>query len=471
MTESTGATVMPWLTELDAIDISWNTTAFAHSHLGRLPRELLGSIVEFVPSRDLPVVARIGWVLRDVAEKRLYAVINIDYERTAFLHWKDATWSLHRTLTRRPDIARAVKEVQIQLFNKDVIVDTDTSTLFAGDRVLSSAAKVSLNQIFIGGQILLQHLTNVDRLCVALRQSTTQSWHPGLQKLTYLEFAGAEFHWVLAKLPCLQTLRLTRPCVILHDGAVNEVNTSLKTLSIMARLEILQENSLNYATFSPFLAHFPSLEELEVRVYDLEVDSMRFAQTLGFQGTELNYTTLINRINVVAAHLIKLDIGVYDDDGVHDIESNNFLLEVHPGPGFQQFKALKNLVVPYQCLLGRTSSSVDTLPSPATILPASLKSLQIDCPQIHLYDWLTRVETVQEQFPYLEKITVHCQGPHGDDYAEFCFVNHGHRATGIMFEMGIYMSVEGRVQDWKAEWNEYDLDILRVIEWLDCLHA
>lgn len=300
MTESTATAAAPWLTELDDIDISWNTTAFAHSHLGKIPLELLDLIVEYVPTSNLLAVACIRPVLRDLSEKYLYTCIDLSNKSDQV--WpapprKDSLWALYRTLECRPDLARAIKKFSVQLFDQEIFVDTDTSTLFRGDTQLAMAAQVSLQHILIGGRIL-QHVTDVEDLYVEISRSSGWSGrreemapdllahllpafdrvtahvfqHPGLQKVTRLEFGGAEFHWVLAKSPCLRELHLARPCDILSDGASDEVSPTLKVLTMTARSTILRKNSHRYAHFSSFLAHFPSLEELTVRIFDLDVD-------------------------------------------------------------------------------------------------------------------------------------------------------------------------------------------------------
>lgn len=49
MTTAAADTASDWLTELDAIDTTWNVTAFRYSHLGSLPLELLEIFVLHVP--------------------------------------------------------------------------------------------------------------------------------------------------------------------------------------------------------------------------------------------------------------------------------------------------------------------------------------------------------------------------------------------------------------------------------------
>jgi len=504
MTESTETAITAWLNELDDIDVSWNTTNFAHCYLGRLPSELLDSIVGYVQTSDLPAVARISPKLRKLAEKHLYSWIDLKTKNDG--SWSspacyDSAWMLYCTLGRRVDLAQGVKRFSVTLFDQEVSINIDTSALFPGDTQLSSAAKVSLQHILIGGRIL-QLLTNLEELCMKISRYAFDSWWvlgenrarkemapdplahllpsfnhatahtiqcAGLQRLTYLEFGGAEFHWALAKSPCLRKICLTRPCVILSDGAPDEVNTSLKTLSMTARSTILRKNSHRYASFPSFLAHFPSLREITVRIYDFDADELPTRPDPLDDEDELDYTNLLDKISAVAAILTKLDIGVYSDAEEDDTRANCYLRQVRPGPGFQQFKALKSLSVPYQCLLGHTLSLVDTIPSPATILAPNLKSLQVHCPQIYLYDWLARLETVQHRLPELSSVALRCQDPYGDSYNVFEFVHHDHRVKEVLTKIGIELYIEYRDQDWEEEWNDYDLKVLEAIGWLEGL--
>ncbi|KAJ4991386.1 hypothetical protein SVAN01_03033 [Stagonosporopsis vannaccii] len=505
MNGNTEVAATAWLTELDGIDIFWNNTTFAHSHLGRLPPELLDSIVKHIPTSDLPAAARISPRLRELAERCLYTCIDLNDEGNGF--WtspprNDSLWILYCTLNRRSDLAQAIKRFSVTLFDTEVSINTDTSALFPGDTQLSSAAKVSLQHILIGGR-MLQHLTDVESLAIHINKSASNGcpWSlvdtggykemapsplahllspfhhaaahtfqlPGLQNLTHFEFGGAEFHWALAKSPGLRKLCLTRPCVILADRAPDEVNTSLKMLEMTARSTILRKKSHRYASFSSFLAHFPSMEGLTVRIFDLAVDKLPNSPDRLDDEGELDYTNLLDKISAVATHLNELDIGVYtvaeDVNGV----ANDYLRQVHPGHGFQEFKVLRSLVVPYQCLLGHTFSSVDTLPSPAALLPSNLEFLDIHCPQIHLYDWLARLDIVQHRLPELSSILLYCQSPHGDDYDVFEFVHNDHHVMEILSRIGIELHLDYRDRDWKKEWDDYDLKILEAIEWLDGL--
>lgn len=271
VTESATAAT-DWLTELDSIDTTWNITAFNHSYLGRLSVELLQSIVQYIPAHLIPAVARTSSGLREVAERQLYTCINLSKRADVVSGGKDVLWPLHCTLARRPDLAQRVKKFSATLYDRDVRVEIDTSALFPDDIHFSSAAKVSLHEMVVVGRILLQQLINVEAVSLVLNSSPpkTVTWgvettacelltpqpiskllpefectsaHQlqlfGLQKLNFLKFAGAEFHWIFARSPYLRKIDLTRACIILPDGAPDEVNTNVRSLSIPARQSLM----------------------------------------------------------------------------------------------------------------------------------------------------------------------------------------------------------------------------------------
>lgn len=219
----------------------------------------------------------------------------------------------------------------------------------------------------------------------------------------------------------------------------------------------------------PFLAHFPSLEHLRLTIYDLDIDLLHLSSADLEEPGEKSYGTLLKRFNPVALCLKSLDIGLYEPD-VDDCASV-FLWRVQPASGFKEFKALKRLVVPYQCLLGATVSLVDTLPSPATILPSTLESLEVYCPRIHIYDWFLRLRNVRHRLLALSKIMLHCHSAYGDSYDQFAFINCSHPVLDVMDELGITLDFTYRPRDWEEDWNDYDLEIFAVLDWLETLGA
>ena len=83
-------------------------------------------------------------------------------------------------------------------------------------------------------------------------------------------------------------------------------------------------------------------------------------------------------------------------------------------------------MVPYQCLLGQTTSTVDTFPSPAKILPSTLEHLKVHYPQIYVYDGLFRLCKVPNRLPLLSEAELYCLRRYGDNYDVFAFVHREH---------------------------------------------
>lgn len=493
MSESVADPAETWITDLDGIDASLYKDAFKYSRLGRLPPELLEMIVRNVPKRFLPALARISSVLRELVERCLYHHINVNGAHAKVI------WPLYRTLVSRPDLANKVSSFECMAYDKEDQIEVDVSALSLHDQALYSVAKVSLHQITIVGCIVFQRLSNVDKVCLKLRGTCPRylessifdplgnlmpgfldtSAHTlrfaGLRTLTRLEYAGVEFHWALAKSPCLRWLKLSRPCRIIQDGAPNEVSTSLIRLEICARSDILRSNGLTYSFFKKFLAHFPALLELKLTIYDLVFDDFMALEDV---LRERSYDNLLEKLSPVASHLRTLELGVFNSDeegyfppDTRNDEVNEFLLDVRPASGFRNFTKLDKLVVPYRCLLGHTLSPVDPVPSPDRILPATLAYLQIDCPQIHVYDWLAQLHTVRRRLPVLSEIHLYSQLPYGDEYPVMYYEHREHPALRILSDLDISLTWKYRVGDWKKEWDEYDLEVPKVIEWLDGLGA
>lgn len=505
MTSATMDTPSDWLTVLDAIDTSWNATVFRYSHLGRLPLELLEIIFQHIPRSQLPAVARINLQLREMAEKRLYARLTLLNTKTGWVAPEEQLWQLHCTLNRRPDLAQMVRKFFCTIYDQDVKIKVNTTSVFDGDEHFRAAAKLSLSHMAIGGRIFMAQIPNVEEVNMSLRliRTKAESWagtetckylartplsagmlipyfdnvtasslqFPGLQQLTELQFAGSEFHWALAKLPRLRRLQLLRPCVILPEEAPNEFNTALKILYISARSDILKASSQHYVNLKSFLAHFPSLEDMEVTIYDLDVDVLLPPDPSDVQHEEdQSYNTLVEHLSPVADQLTRLWLIMYDAEDNYHNGASAFLNVVQPISSFLQFKRLTNLMVPYQCLLEKTTSFIDPHPSPAAMFPAALEYLTINCPQIYIYDWLLRLRRVRDHFPDLVDIELNCQLPLGDEWPVFVFENDEHPVFDVLRDdLDIQFNVTKREKDWKTEWEEYDTAVLAVIDWLDSL--
>ena len=72
MTETAADPAATWLTELNGFDASRNITAFKHISFGLIPLEVLRNIVQYVPKKYPPALARVSPLLRELAEERLY---------------------------------------------------------------------------------------------------------------------------------------------------------------------------------------------------------------------------------------------------------------------------------------------------------------------------------------------------------------------------------------------------------------
>lgn len=136
-------------------------TAFRYSHLGRLPLELLEIIVLHVPRSQLPAVACINTQLRELAEKRLYTHVILPNASQDQAAPEAQLWQLHCTLSRRPDLAQMVRKFSCAIYDQEVMIEVNTTSIFDGDEHFRSLAKLSLGQIAIGGRILMQQLPNV----------------------------------------------------------------------------------------------------------------------------------------------------------------------------------------------------------------------------------------------------------------------------------------------------------------------
>jgi hypothetical protein len=438
-------------------------------------------------------------VLRKLAEERLYQHIILNGPRqTSWNYNENVIWPLYRTLVSRPGLADRVSIFECTAHEKEDRIEVNISALSLHDQSLYSVAKASLKQTTILGCIVLQRIPNVDKVCLKLfgispntdesltlpdplrllmpvfdRATAHTLQFAGLQNLTKLDFSGCQFHWTLAKLPCLRWLRLSRPCYILNDEAPNEVSTSVTRLEICALADILRSRSGFYSSFRAFLAHFPALLELKLTIYVLFPDNIWGPDTEG-----KSYDTLLERLIPVASHLRSLEMGVFNTDeevyfprdGGND-RANKFLVDVLPASDFKDFRRLEKLVVPYQCLLGHTMSPSDLVLSPDQILPATLQYLQIDCPQIHVYGWLAHLHTVRYRLPVLSEINLYSQLPYGDEYPVMYYEQREHPALRILSDLDISLTWEYRVGDWKEEWDEYDLEVPKVIEWLEGLGA
>lgn len=499
MADSKADTDTNWLTELDDIDPEWNITAYTYSRLGRLPTELLSCIIEYLLRGDLPAVARASPPLRNLVEYHLYSRLDFSVNPQ-----HNRLWPLYRTLSRRPDLAEMIKEFSCAACDVSEYIKVDLCAAFPDDPVLCHAIKTSVNQLFIAGRLLLQLPSNVETVSMAFlshgepdfetdlnyaarrplkkllpafhyRTGHTLNFR-GLQNMTSLEYTGSEFHWALAKPPKLRKLTLTRPCYIRADEAPNEFNTSLKWLEISTRPDILRSNSEEHANIKPFLAHFPSLEHLKISIFDRELDQdLDLDLDWSLTGSKkLAYDSLLDRLSPVATHLRTLDLSIYDDPSLFDhtnhyllLKANEYLTDALPASSFQQFTRLEKLLVPFTGLIGYTYAQTNHAPSPSRLLPSTLVNLEVDGPVVYIYDWLARLYRSKHTLPDLSSVALHCQYPYGDEYPLFAFEESDNTALWLLEKLGVTVNITYRSRDWEPEWDEYDLDVLNVIGWLN----
>ncbi|KAF3045209.1 hypothetical protein E8E12_010736 [Didymella heteroderae] len=210
---------------------------------------------------------------------------------------------------------------------------------------------------------------------------------------------------------------------------------------------------------------------MKIDIHDIDVDELPDDDSDSRDPEERDYNVLLERLSLIAQHLEALRLGLYDGDPLdHNGLASRFLDTVQSASSFRLFKSLRDLIVPYQCLLGWAKTMVDTVPSPATMLPRTLKYLSIHCPQTYIYDWLIRIRTVRDRPPALSEIELHCQLPFGDEYPLFAFENWDHPTMEVLTEeLGIIVCINSRERDWKPDWDDYDMDTLEIIDWLNSL--
>ena len=289
---------------------------------------------------------------------------------------------------------------------------------------------------------------------------------PGLQKLQSLKFEGTEFHWVLAKSPNLEEIVLTRASHILADGDSSAINTAVKSLTIPVQSAVLNPACSHYDALSPFLAHFPRLETLRMPFNDADegVAGPRSHFNLD-RDDQGSYTVLFQKLMSVAPVLTRLEL----DASTHcSEEDTSFLDHVLPGDGFLIFKALKHLLVPYQCLFGRGEPQWAHIQQPAgEMLPPTLETLKVHFPELAFLDWLTTLSYYRKQLPVLERVGIACSSWVGGSYVDFAFTSYPHPALDILSSLGIEWSIDIPQCCWRPAWDDYDLRTWDAVAWMD----
>jgi hypothetical protein len=257
------------------------------------------------------------------------------------------------------------------LANNDTIrVEADLSSAFLGSFSFNSNIPFEIKEIIIVAA-LLQHLPEVQVLTIQLgkchrRYATNvpvenclSKRFPGfdslrshqipsrmLQKLTRLEWWGFEFHWILARSPCLRDLLLMSPVKLVENRAPDKTNPVVTTLKLTFRSWILLTEEPDYDNIKLFLAHFPSLKSLLICVKDtgMQIEGSPFDVN---DQSQASFSHLATRLDAVAPFLTNFELKT----NFHgDADHSRWLYYVTPGAGFQNFCMLRSLKIPYHCL-------------------------------------------------------------------------------------------------------------------------
>ncbi|KAI4705557.1 hypothetical protein J4E81_000440 [Alternaria sp. BMP 2799] len=377
--------------------------------------------------------------LRALVERQLYR----DVVLGRYSVWVSAPrdlWLFYRTILSRPDLSRKTENLDIKVVDRMMSIEVPTLGVVPQGAMFPSIIRAEIEEIHIACALLFWQMTELKCLSLSIvRADEDDDGRPrliskclsklfshfdnrtahlttflGLQKLRSLKFEGTEFHWILAKSPHLEEIVLTRASHILADGASSAVNTAVKSLKFPVQSAVLNPACGHYDALSPFLAHFPRLETLRLPFNDADEGvagpHSKFNLDRDDQGS---YTVLFQKLMSVAPVLTRLEL----DASTHcSEEDTSFLDHVLPGDGFLIFKALKHLLVPYQCLFGRSEPQWAHIQQPADeMLPPTLETLKVHFPELAFLDWLTTLSYYQKQLPVLEHIGTVFNPTPGDD--------------------------------------------------------
>ncbi|KAI4646589.1 hypothetical protein J4E93_004810 [Alternaria ventricosa] len=474
-------------------DSTGSALPYAHSRLGKLPTELLQSIVHHSSHCNLPSIACISSELRTLVERQLYREVTLGWESEIKPEPRDL-WPFYRTVQSRPDLAGMVESLNIEVVDRTLRVDVPSSGVIPQGALFPPTIRAELDELHIASALLVHHTTELKYLDVSILHDHNLKYDdgrfmlvsecldklfpgfdnltadlaplPGLQKLRGLKFQGTEFHWIFARSLYLEQIHLTRASHILADGAASEVNTALKTLELPVHSAVLNPACIHYDALSPFLAHFPRLRTLRMPFNDADCGSagprMNFLLNISTQGS---YTVLLQKLQPVAGVLTRLELDAFN----HCSEEDTYFLDhVLPGDGFLNFKALKHLLVPYQCLFGRGEPQWAHIQQPADeMLPPTLQTLKVHFPELAFLDWLTTLSYYRKQLPVLERVGIACSSWVGGSYVDFAFTSYPHPALGILSSMGIEWSIDVPRCCWRPAWEDYDLRTWDAVAWMD----
>ncbi|KAF2032084.1 hypothetical protein EK21DRAFT_61742, partial [Setomelanomma holmii] len=207
-------------------------------------------------------------------------------------------WPLYRTLSTRPDLARQIPSINLDVTERCVTINPPSSHLFPGGVPFTPSVKLQFPEPAVAGA-LLQLLPEVQRLIIRL--FTRHGSYPageeplmehclsklfpgfdprtahltpilGLEEVHEIIWEGSAFHWALANLASLSHLMLERPCRILADEAPHEMNETLMTFDLVSRSSIFTPGTGQNQHLGPFLANFTALEHIGLVIYDSSHD-------------------------------------------------------------------------------------------------------------------------------------------------------------------------------------------------------
>jgi len=459
---------------------------YADSRLGRIPTELLQSVIDHSSHFRLTSIACISPELRALVERQLY--------RDVVLGWGFAgdLWPFYRTIQSRPDLSRKTEYLVIKVVDRVMSIEVSTLGVVPQGAMFPSTIRAEIEETRIACALLFWQMTELEFLSLSIvhadedddgrprlvpkclsklishfdNRTAHLTTFPGLQKLRSLKFEGTEFHWVLAKSPNLEEIVLTRPSHILADGDSSAINTAVKSLTFPVQSAVLNPACSHYDALSPFLAHFPRLETLRMPFNDADegVAGPRSHFNLD-RDDQGSYTVLFQKLMSVAPVLTRLEL----DASTHcSEEDTSFLDHVLPADGFLIFKALKHLLVPYQCLFGRGEPQWAHIQQPVDeMLPPTLKTLKVHFPELAFLDWLTTLSYYRKQLPVLEHIGIACSSWVGGSYVDFAFTSYPHPALDVLSSMGIDWNIDVPQCCWRQSWDDYDLRAWDAVAWMD----
>ena len=465
---------------------------YANSRLGKLPTELLQSVIHHCPPCSLPSIACISPKLRALVERELYRDVTLGWHIEEDDIPSQDLWPFYRTIQSRPDLSKKTESLNIKVIDRPISIETSASGVVPQGAMFPSIIHARWPEVFIACALLFWRMTELKHLSLSIakyddddcgrpmlvpnclsrlllnfdsRIAHLQSF-PGLQKLQSLKFQGTVFHWILAKFPYLEDIVLTRASQILADGASSEVNSAVKFLKVPVQSDVLNSACTYYDALSPFLAHFPCLETLRMPFNDADDGIAEHRKDFPLDTITLgSYNVLLRKLQPVEAVLIRLELDVSAHCGEVD---TCFLDDVLPGDGFLKFKALKHLLVPYQCLFGRADPEWSHILQPADeILPSTLETLKVHFPELTFLEWLTTLPCYRNKLPLLQRIGVACSSWVGAGYEDLAFISYPHPALDILPSMGIEWSIDVPECCWDQAWDDYDLRTWDAVAWMD----